>query len=317
MNTRPMLSLVPIVVADDVEHTDVSFADAVAELGSAVAILLPVARALAGSDAIPADVRRRHAVSLAADNAALRRQLAHALDGEPLDADDDEEPSSSSSCVRSSPVLVSRPPGREGPSALQLAILESLVDGLDLASAAATVSRCAQFSEGEGARAIAAAFELAANLLDLALARDRSLTVPLRRVSLVQIVEHVTRACWPLARVRGVDIRCSIGAPVVFADRDMLVRALTTLLHEAILSAPERSVVRFEISRARPAELRVGVEGALRSREARSGSAGLELAFCRAAAAAHGSELGFDERRGWTEVGFALARTEPAMLRAA
>jgi signal transduction histidine kinase len=186
---------------------------------------------------------------------------------------------------------------------LQDAALEILVEGLDVPSLAAAV-RKADTTAGFGDAADV--LVTVANLFDLAIARDHGLEIAPERVPVTDLLEHVARSAWPVARARGVTLMCDSDTPTVLGDPDLLRRGLVALVERAITQMPAGSTL--EVSVANGA-FDVSFTGAFRE-DTPSPMAGLDLAFAREALGAHGARVDAGEERGRTLVHFALPLRE-------
>jgi len=148
------------------------------------------------------------------------------------------------------------------------------------------------------------------NLLDVSKADEGRLVAQRSDVDLTALIAGVLAEAEVLAADRSVRLRGAAGAPRVRADRDLLRRALTNLVENAIRYAPRESTVTVSSAltdggtllrvadegRGIPAELRVRifdpfVQADPGVQDDRQANRGLGLSFCRAAAEAHGGVI--------------------------
>jgi signal transduction histidine kinase len=148
------------------------------------------------------------------------------------------------------------------------------------------------------------------NLLDISKADEGQLTPRLGDVDLASTVAEVFAELDAAARARRVELRSALAHERLRADGDLLRRAMTNLVENAIRHAPEQTAVTVSSSRSGGGiELRVADQGSgvpteLRDRifdpfvqaETAAGSGtrlgrGLGLTFCKAAVAAHGGTI--------------------------
>jgi len=289
------LSLVPSVC------DAISAIEAESELRDAMGVLLPVARMLASGQGIPGSIRRSHARALRAEVYALRSAFAERIQGRPL-AEPGYDPVRSTAFARDASAR-----------GLETDMLESLVGALDLGRLVDVLDACSE----EVLRTIAEELETVSNLLDVSLAKEHVLPPGSERVSYPELVEEAARSCWDMARNRGVAVACSVTSTSGSGDPDMIRRALTTLLHEAIASSPEGASIVLDVSGESIPVVELAMESPMRAKTDRTAMGGLELAFASAVVRAHGGDLQQSEAGGRTFVRFALPRRVESMRRAA
>lgn len=149
------------------------------------------------------------------------------------------------------------------------------------------------------------------DLLDLSKADEGRLAPQLARVDLAALAAEVALELGVTARSVGVELACAVTAAPVRADEDLLRRALTNLVENALRHAPRGSVVTLAAATDREGTLvRVldggsGIAPELRETifeafvQLGSGSAppssrtgrGLGLAFCKLVAQAHAGKI--------------------------
>lgn len=155
----------------------------------------------------------------------------------------------------------------------------------------------------------------ARDLLDLSRAEEGELVAHRESFRVSELCAEVASAMRGLARMTDVEIVSSIRTERAEADRELLRRLIQNLVHNALKHAPRASTIVIEASLDEDGFLvcvsdtgpGIPPEEAGRIFErfvtldagaARTGSAGLGLAFCRLAAEAHGGRIWFEPRDG-------------------
>lgn len=146
------------------------------------------------------------------------------------------------------------------------------------------------------------------NLLDITKSDEGKLEPVLGRVSLQALCEEVVQMQASSAAMREVDLVSEVGQLQVEADADLLRRVLENLVDNALHHSPEGTTVRITAQECGDdLQLRVSDQGSgipldkrelIFERHARLADAsatrsgrGLGLAFCKAAAVAHGGDI--------------------------
>lgn len=151
---------------------------------------------------------------------------------------------------------------------------------------------------------------LAQDLLMLARADGGGMVLRPETLDLAELVESVVARHAPLAEERGVRLGATTHSVLVEADRDLLERACSNLIHNALMHTPRGTVIHLSVPEGNGAEIQVrdtgpGVPDAAvpmlfdrffqgdSSRPRESGT-GLGLAIAKAAVEAHGGSLEFE-----------------------
>jgi len=194
--------------------------------------------------------------------------------------------------------------------------LKNPVNAMDLHAQVILRDRTLPESAHESARHIRAAarqlHRMIYNLLDVAKADEGALAPHRVEVDLRLLVREVVDELAVSAEAREVTLETVLDGDRAFVDEDLLRRALTNLVENAIRYAPSGSVVRI-VARREPGgvELRVvdagrGVPPEMRQRifepfaqadaeeRARAGR-GLGLTFCKRMAEAHGGRIWIED----------------------
>ncbi len=149
------------------------------------------------------------------------------------------------------------------------------------------------------------------NLLDLSKGDEGRLVPKTSQVDLRELAAEVVTELEVTGQSRGVKVQCAVDVPMIAADEDLLRRALTNLLENAIRHAPTGSTVRLSAtSQTNATEIRIVDAGAGIAPELREkifdpfvqldggsdhaltrNGRGLGLAFCKLAVEAHGGQI--------------------------
>ena len=172
-------------------------------------------------------------------------------------------------------------------------------------------------SAGESARHIRdearSLLRLVLNLLDISKSEEGGLAPKQREVDLALLTAEAVDALELKARMGGVTLRCTLDAPTLRADSDLLRRVIENLLDNAIRHAPagtevqvttahQRSLVEVRVADHGPGippEMRTtiferffqGVQGESAEPNATRTGRGLGLAFCKLAVEAQGGTI--------------------------
>jgi two-component system OmpR family sensor kinase len=150
---------------------------------------------------------------------------------------------------------------------------------------------------------------LSQDLLLLARADGGAMVLHLETIDLAELVEAVVERHTPLARERGVTLGATTHSVLVEADRDLLERACSNLIHNALMHTPRGTAIELTVPEGNGAQILVrdtgpGIPEAAvpmlfdrffqgdSSRPRESGT-GLGLAIARAAVEAHQGSLEF------------------------